>query len=577
MSVTLPVNSVALLSILGKNCTSPGVLGKNCTSLAVLTRDAYSTEAALQGILFFGKEKQAGDYGGVRTRMKASKLAQARIEKGFTQPQVAEHVEVDTGTICRWEKGTQRPYPRHVKKLCTLFGKSAQELGLEPFAEPEEAPPSAVPVESSSEESILFSVPTVSFRKDNPFAKYFRRDIELRLNCILYDWLHCKPSSSRAMLQYLLSKELEDDDSMTTNEQQPRQNHEGVDLAKRAALRRLALVPIYALGLDTLGAAAAPKWAPEDLLTHCAAGITACHHLSKGNYDDMSLAHSVLSTYLTPLKEIVEQSSLHRKEAARLAAQALWINAVLSVHREGPKRAISYGKQAEIYSKESGDPSLRLITLQNLAWFYSCDRKSKQALQTILRAQNALENADVPIHPLVQSDVYGAVAKYQAQNGKKDDAISALHAAYDMFPEEEDTKKKIAALSENGEKSHLVDFNRSTLILKDGLAHYYLGQYEEAFNTLSQAIDPETLTPKVPASSERVRIEIINHQTLASLKRPKRDKELSISLWLAGRNGTFTLHSEQRYTELLSAYDIMEALWSDDRHIEELRDLTRHW
>lgn len=472
-----------------------------------------------------------------------SKLAQARIERDWTQAYVAESIGVEIITVCRWEKGSSQPYPRHVKKLCDLFGKAAAELGLAAFETP------VVPFPGAS-----------CLEEDKAFARYFQGDLELRLQCLMYDWRQSsKPSRSYALLQHRLTQELEDDDSMTN---EPNQNHNEVDLGRRDALRRLALLPIHVLSLDALGTA--PSRAPEEILTNCAAGMTACHYLAKGEHDDMNLAYSVLSTYLTPLKEIVEQSSLHRKEAARLVGQALRIKATLSVHREGPKRAVNYGKQAEIYSKESGDASLLLITLQQLAWFYSCDKQSKQALETALRARHLLEHAAIPLSPLIQSAVYGAVAKYQAQNRQREEALAALHTAYETFPSEDD------------EDSTFVDFNRSTLILRDGLAHYYLGEYEAALDSFSQAIDPHTLDPKVPASSARVRIEIINYQTLASLKIPKREKELTLNLWMAGMKGALALRSEQRFNEALIAYEIMEALWPDP-DVKALRDVIKRW
>src|SRR6266699_2409122 len=102
-----------------------------------------------------------------------SKLAQARIERDFTQAKVAEYVGVDVITVCRWERGSTQPYPRHVKKVCDFFGKTTLELGLAPSEAPE-GPPASLPVESHANE-------------DNAFATLFRRDLELRLQYIMYD------------------------------------------------------------------------------------------------------------------------------------------------------------------------------------------------------------------------------------------------------------------------------------------------------------------------------------------------------------------------------------------------------
>jgi transcriptional regulator with XRE-family HTH domain len=482
-----------------------------------------------------------------------SKLAMARTERNLTQAEVAEYAEVDIATVCRWEKGTHQPYPRHVIKLCTLFEKTAHTLGLAPCEE-KETPPSPVAVTRSKEENV--------------FAKYFQRDIELRLQHIMYDWLHREKSSgsSCAMLQYRLSQELEGDASMN---EQSEQNHEGMDISRRDALRRIALLPIQALSLDALGTP--PKWAPEDILPHCAAGITACEHLSKGQGEDMSIAYGVLTTYLTPLKEIVDQSSQHRQEASRLVAQALLIKATLSVHREGPKRAISYGKQADIYSKESGSIPLQLVILKRLAWMYACDKQQKQALDTVLKARTLLlkqQKKGIPVHSFIQSTIYGGVAKYQARNGQDEEALLAIHDAKQAF---------FASTPGEDVSATVDDFNYSTLLLEDGLTYYHLEQYEKALEVFAKAVDPTTLTSKVPASSVRVRIEIINNETLASLKSPKKDMDLSLRLWKAGIQGAVNLRSEQRFGEALTAYDIMQALWPGDKRIKELRDFTRHW
>src|SRR5579884_3803472 len=349
--------------------------------------------------------------------------------------------------------------------------------------------------------------------------------------------------------------------------EQSKQNHKDAGISRRAALRRLALFPIDAWELDALNAT--PRWKPEDILPHCAAGITACQQLAKGQAEDMSLAHGVLTTYLTPLKEIVEQSSLHREEAAGLVGQALLIKAMLGAHREGPKRALSYAKQAVIYSKESGNVPLQLAILVTLAWTYALDKQDEQALKTVLQAQSLLQKQKkkgIPIHPFTQSSIYGGVAKWQARNGQEKNAIATIHNAYDAF---HTSKEDIAET--------YVDFNYSTLILHNGMTHSHLGQYEQALEIFAQAIDPKTLAPKVLASSERVRIEIINHETLASLKSPHKDMELSLQLWKAGIQGAIDLRSEQRFSEALTAYDIMQALWPGDKRVKELRDLIVHW
>ena len=71
-------------------------------------------------------------------------LRQARLERGWTQKEVADHIGAPLDLmITRWERGTTRPSAFYARKLCQLFDKSASELGLVP-GEPE-APQSTLP------------------------------------------------------------------------------------------------------------------------------------------------------------------------------------------------------------------------------------------------------------------------------------------------------------------------------------------------------------------------------------------------------------------------------------------------
>ena len=178
------------------------------------------------------------------SEMELSKLAQVRIERDLTQAKVAEYVGVDAVTVSRWERGINHPHPRQVMKLCALFGKSAKELGLDSCeaeeAEEVEEPPLSPTALAHGKEST------------NAFAHYFQRDIELRLQCLIYDWLHSnKPSGYYAMLQHCMNRELKDYDAMTN--EPSKQNPASMDMTRRAALRHMALLPIHALGLDALG------------------------------------------------------------------------------------------------------------------------------------------------------------------------------------------------------------------------------------------------------------------------------------------------------------------------------------
>ncbi|GHO98134.1 hypothetical protein KSF_081820 [Reticulibacter mediterranei] len=295
----------------------------------------------------------------------------------------------------------------------------------------------------------------------------------------------------------------------------------------------------------------------------CAAGITACEQLGRGSAEDIAIAFSSLSAYLPTLMEIVKESSEHRKEAARQVAQCLFLKATLSMHKEGPKRAVIYMEQAAMYGKESRSIALQLGILKRLAWIYACDKQRRPALERVLEGQSMLKKTKVTVSPLVHCRLYTGVAEYQALNGHYDDALVALREAHKAYAQ--------------GGNDDSIDFNFSGLMLETGMAHYHAGRYSEAFAAYSQIIDPETLLPKTDLSSERIRCEVINYETLASLKLPKKDIERSIKLWTTGMQSAIALRSEQRFNEAMTAYDIMEALWPGESRIVSLHQYVEHW
>ena len=62
--------------------------------------------------------------------LRNERLRQQRIARNWRQQEVADQLEVSLVTVQRWERGLQQPSAYFRVKLCALFGKSAQELGL---------------------------------------------------------------------------------------------------------------------------------------------------------------------------------------------------------------------------------------------------------------------------------------------------------------------------------------------------------------------------------------------------------------------------------------------------------------
>src|SRR5712691_4056425 len=53
-----------------------------------------------------------------------------RENRGWSQQKVAELVDTSEDMVSRWERGVTKTSTYYREKLCTLFGKTAEELGF---------------------------------------------------------------------------------------------------------------------------------------------------------------------------------------------------------------------------------------------------------------------------------------------------------------------------------------------------------------------------------------------------------------------------------------------------------------
>jgi tetratricopeptide (TPR) repeat protein/transcriptional regulator with XRE-family HTH domain len=111
------------------------------------------------------------------TRLKAQ-----RLRKQWSQVYVATMIGTNDVTVSRWENGTNFPSLYYQQKLCELFGKSAEELGLVPAAEEASQTREKVPERCPT----IWNVPI----RRNPFFTG-REDILERLHTLL----HSRPTA----------------------------------------------------------------------------------------------------------------------------------------------------------------------------------------------------------------------------------------------------------------------------------------------------------------------------------------------------------------------------------------------
>src|SRR6266849_1032886 len=59
-------------------------------------------------------------------------LRQARLERSWTQRHLAHELRVGRQTVQSWERGTRSPSLELRRRLCDLFSKTPEQLGLQP-------------------------------------------------------------------------------------------------------------------------------------------------------------------------------------------------------------------------------------------------------------------------------------------------------------------------------------------------------------------------------------------------------------------------------------------------------------
>jgi tetratricopeptide (TPR) repeat protein/transcriptional regulator with XRE-family HTH domain len=117
---------------------------------------------------------------------KNESLRRHRLQRNWRLSDVAEQLGTTVTTVQRWEQGTQQPRLYYRRKLCDLFGLTAQELHLE---EQEERASSSLPMQETCVETPPGDVLTISPLWTVPYARnpHFtgRADLLARLEHLL--------------------------------------------------------------------------------------------------------------------------------------------------------------------------------------------------------------------------------------------------------------------------------------------------------------------------------------------------------------------------------------------------------
>jgi len=242
---------------------------------------------------------------------KWAQLIAARERKHLSQLETAERVNVGLVTYQRWEAGTTKPQPQHMRHLEAVFDTLFDRFdALRSHTTPAHAtgadPSSVSTISSDSPEEMPFTVPVVEC--DEPLAF-----IATHMTTHLWS-LAFKPYSTSKDRRDTIRQAIKEFDTMDTT-------NKNYQITRREALCSLATLPMITFGL-TLPGKTVPPAHYGSVLAQCAASVEACWELFySGDASDTALAFKSVSKYLSVLQAISKDSSPYRKEALDLATR----------------------------------------------------------------------------------------------------------------------------------------------------------------------------------------------------------------------------------------------------------------
>lgn len=452
--------------------------------------------------------------------MERTKLIKARMKKHLTLEKASELLEVDDNTLYKWEKGKSTPRGYNIQKLCEVYGMTEEQLGLE-------------------ESEVIPHEPTSSLSQH----AFFCGDLTMKLLALAFT-----PHKDCRHIQQQCMQIIEEHDTMFND-----------PMTRRDALRRLAVMPaIFTLPLSA-----------SESLSQYTTSIAACWSLSKSKDEtDLDLAFQGAGACAWRLKAFMKEASndKQRQALAGLVGQCDLLRTILGWHLQGLKEAADYAHEALEYSEKAADIPLQISVHVQLAWLYYYTQQHKRTLDETDHATSLLKKSTIPLPSSTIALVYSNHALRQAIHNKEQDALTSLGLARQYFLEKPNDADPFLH----------VDYDHSSLLLDEGMAYARLEMHDRALKSFAEILDPNDFTAKIPMG-ERVRIEVLNNQTLSLLKSPKRDMELVIDHWKAAIAGATTLKSEQRFNEAQSIYELMATVWPGEDRIKKLRGLAAHW
>jgi len=368
---------------------------------------------------------------------------------------------ISAGMICGWEKGAHMPSLFWQKKLCILLEATPDELGLlrdvSPYAQqnrPLKNEKRVLPVfqEEGLKEPVSCGIsvadqlpqldatvhPSGAHKVGDSVVSYPQEHMPFSSSEVLtklpVSWVAAKELAVQALvaqwhgramyceeLQMLVDQELRMFDRAKLLRYEETFIH-----SRRRVLSSLAALPLVLFSPLSHLQTGLPH--PEEFLPECAASITACWSLLKG--DGLATVERTLPAYLPTLVTLARQSSSYQRAMATLGSQGSLLMVMVDYHHCRFQDQLAYANQAVELARLSGDPNLLAYALLCTSWAYHWCQQPHLALQTSQEAAQLLPE----ILPLLQSAAFANLARAYTNNGMGQEALRAIGEARTRFP-----------------------------------------------------------------------------------------------------------------------------------------------
>jgi tetratricopeptide (TPR) repeat protein len=443
------------------------------------------------------------------------KLRAVREHKMWTIPEAAEEVGVDAQTFWRWENYVQWPRAYALRKLCTVFERSAEELGFGRSSDNLDHTRSAVQKKPDETVSLL------SQRVNEQGAALVRLTPEqvktllalLRNETTVKQFDPAKRETLRTLRELLRDAALAAGASRILGEWMSQEIRTDPEPWERLAIARVK-----------------PSVMNTGTLDHFEHLLDECWELT--NLNELEAAEGILSSFLP--KILAVPSPEVNANVAYLASQGLRLQSVLVHHRLEISNKVLICQLAVDYARHADNPNTLVTALIELAAAFKYEGQLKKRLSTL---QEAL-GYTVHTPQLVQSRAYSNSASALAESGRIQEAQLYIKLARDVFPDAPGSDPGFA----------LADSSIFTLSYHAGKVYAYAGNIAEAFDAfeLYRRHSPDSSIP------ERIRLEIVNAQSRAAIQAS--DLERYADFFESALTGALTLGSKKRFDEAITIF-----------------------